>query len=90
MDWDEAFNDVIHNLRPEWVPSEFIISIKYTDRYGIDHVLFGAELLPFMANPQHLHGREAQIMLDITKLRRFLHLKVIDFFVDLNELIAHK
>lgn len=89
MDWDSILNDVISTMHADYVPLEFVVSAKYIDRYGVEHTLQGNELAQFMANPHRFHVREAQVVLDVVKIRRAMHDKIIEFFIELNERLAN-
>jgi hypothetical protein len=83
MDWEKVLNDVISGLSPECIPIEFVISVKYIDYNGVDHVVHGGDLTRFMGDPHKFQAREAQITLDVGRMRRIMYERVTAFFADL-------
>lgn len=85
MDWDSVFDEVINSLHPHSIPAEFIISAKYTDWRGSEHELFDRDLLTFLNQPHRFAVRDAQIVLDIGRMRSVMRDKVNEFLRGLDD-----
>ena len=90
VDWTTDLNELLNDLQPEYIPLEYIFAANYIDRFGIEHTLRGAELAQFIKHPDRYQPRHAYLILDANKIRRVMHDKIIEFFIDLNEHIAHQ
>jgi hypothetical protein len=81
MDWDNILDDLIGELNPEFVPNEYIIAIKYTDKYSLEHIVRGNNLRFFLRNPEQFGARAVQVVLDISRIRRVMYNAIAAFFL---------
>ena len=89
MDWDHILDDLIGELNPEFVHNEYIIAIKYSDKYGLEHIIRGDDLRFFLRHPEKFGAREVQVILDISRIRRLMYNAIAEFLLDLNERVAN-
>jgi len=85
MDWSNILNELVNDLQPEHIPLDYILAANYIDRHGLEHLVRGVELAHFVNHPDQYQIRQAFLVLDANKIRRVMHDKIIEFFIELNE-----
>ena len=86
MDISNLLDDIIDNIRPENVPSEYIIMAKITDENGYETIIRGSELDEFLRNTT-VNIIELQYVLNIKKIRLAILKATKAFFDDVDEMV---
>lgn len=80
----DVLDDIISQLEPENVPSEYIIMAKVTDYAGAERIIRGPELDRIMQNPDSHQIVEVRVILNVKKLRRAIIDEVNDIYEEVN------
>jgi hypothetical protein len=66
----DTLDEIISQLDPEEVPTEFVAMAKIVTLDGAEKFITGAELEVIMANPEKYSVIEARVILDVQKIRQ--------------------
>lgn len=76
----DALDEIISQLTPEEVPTEFIVIAKVTTMTGEENFLTGEELEIIMENPEQYGIAETRIILDVHRIRKAIIDEVDELF----------
>lgn len=77
----DIIDDIIAHLEPEDVPFQYIVMAKIIDMDGNEHIVKGDALEEMLNNPSKYHIAEAQVILNVKKLRKAI-IEEVSFFFD--------
>ena len=80
----DVIDEIISGLQPENVPIDYIKVAKFTDRHGVEFVIYGDALVNFMKNPHEYNVSEARIVFNVKKIRLLLWSHITNFFMQLD------
>jgi hypothetical protein len=76
----DTLDEIISQLDPEEVPTEFIVMAKVVTLDGEERFITGPELEVIMENPEKYNIAEARVVLDVNKIRNAILTQVDDIF----------
>ena len=83
---NELLDYIVSGLDPEHIPLEYIIMVKYVDRYGKEHIVKGSELEKFMFERNSFDAQSAKVVLDTKKIKKTILSDVANVMQKVNDL----
>jgi hypothetical protein len=87
---DDLIDEVIRELDPQLIPSEYIFMAKITDIHGITKIVDGAELERLMKSPDGKNIVSARATFDSRKIKRALLAELNAIWHEVDELYFQK
>lgn len=86
MSRTDVLDELIRNLDPEDVPTEYIVMAKVTDFQGVERIVKGDELDQVLHNPELHQIQEVRVIYNVRKMRRAIIAEIDGIYDEVNRM----